>query len=1454
MKKLLYALIAIFVSNLVLAQTDTENYVKSTTYQVETTDGENESGTATELTPDDKQETVTYFDGLGRPIQSVSAQAGGEKQDIITPIAYDEFGRQIKDYLPIARDFSNNSSIDPLRYHTGLTVDSEGGISALNTYYSSKYPDEWIGVTPNPYSHKELEASPLGRVLEQAAPGKDWAIDSGHTIKFVYDTNGFEEVKLFSVNHPGDDTVQTSLVYDGYYLENELYKTITKDENWISGNNHTTEEFKNKQGQVVLKRTYESNEAHDTYYVYDDYGNLTYVLPPEASDEILIAGEQNFRVASQTNYSWVDLVNVDAEFAEAYNKALSDYDNQAILNADVTNEYEGQGGYTVTTFSNSDLVTLNISFSALEALELKKGELLSLKDYGVYKDTELGALKGANYDYYFSIRNNAIYVEGSGKVSAINESYSSTQILSYELDYTWPMLTDVDSDFAKEFDNSLRDYANQNNLSPLSIYIDNDYGAQGGLQILVDDDDNVTLNFNINSNVPLSLNKDLSIALGLKRRLSDRTLGTVSGQDFSYDFYIKDNVLYARGEGLVTAFNGNIFSSSPVIANPTIQEETVEGLCYIYHYDLRNRLIEKKIPGKDWEHIIYNKLDMPILTQDGKQSIDGKWLFTKYDVFGRVAYTGLYSNDEDRSALQDLVDNQSTQFETKTTFATIMYDGTAVFYTADAFPLNKKIEILTINYYDDYNFDIPTELEGFQNTYNQNVVQSTKSLATGSKVRVLDTDLWITSVSYYDDKARPIYMESYNAYLNSIDKVATQLDFVGKVIETTAIHKKDNNAAVIVKDNFTYDHAGRLLTQVQIIGDHEELIVNNHYDELGQLVSKNVGGIVATSEPESSNGLQIINYGYNIRGWLKTINKDNLSDNDLFDFELRYNNPITGTALFNGNISETYWQTANDNNTRSYEYYYDALNRIKKANYIGDYALVSYPVEIEDYSLNSVSYDKNGNILKLSRTGLDEVNGTIGLIDKLIYNYAPMSNQLIGVYDSATKDGFKDNDSEEIDYLYDINGNMTQDLNKGIIDIAYNHLNLPTKLNIEGDDERGGIYYKYDATGVKLEKVVENYNTGKTKTTQYAGNYIYEQDNEQVPNLLKFFSQPEGYVESNNNGGYDYVYQYKDHLGNIRLSYSDADNNGSVDSSEIIEEKNYYPFGLQHKGYNNVINGTEHPYGFNGKEEQNELGLEWLDFGARNYDASLGRWFSIDALAEFYSLVSPYNYSINNPVKYTDPDGMAPQDVIIEGSAENKKAFLEKINKDSTTQFGIRETTGELYVRNPKKVEGTFAENLNKAIKSENVQTLKLVDASESVMIDAFNSGKVDMGDMLSGNANTFKDNVLHFVMERNDIEGGFDKNKDTASRQDFNDAHQAGIDAEVDFIKETFGEDLNIEFKGEGFDNSSLKVGEDGTGSVNYVFDFGDVKLNFNLKVITGEDGEISVTNEVLKNEFVKN
>ena len=137
-------------------------------------------------------------------------------------------------------------------------------------------------------------------------------------------------------------------------------------------------------------------------------------------------------------------------------------------------------------------------------------------------------------------------------------------------------------------------------------------------------------------------------------------------------------------------------------------QEVLDKLCYQYKYDTRNRLIEKKIPGKGWEYIVYDKLDRPVMTQDANLRAANKWLFTKYDVFGRVAYTGIRNIDISRSDLQTLANQDSyTQYESKTSIKTLA--GTPIYYSSSAIPTGVT-KVYTINYYDTYE-DVPSRFD-----------------------------------------------------------------------------------------------------------------------------------------------------------------------------------------------------------------------------------------------------------------------------------------------------------------------------------------------------------------------------------------------------------------------------------------------------------------------------------------------------------------------------------------------------------------------------------------------------------------------------------------------------------------------------------------------------------------------------------------------------------------------
>ena len=116
----------------------------------------------------------------------------------------------------------------------------------------------------------------------------------------------------------------------------------------------------------------------------------------------------------------------------------------------------------------------------------------------------------------------------------------------------------------------------------------------------------------------------------------------------------------------------------------------------------------------------------------------------------------------------------------------------------------------------------------------------------------------------------------------------------------------------------------------------------------------------------------------------------------------------------------------------------------------------------------------------------------------------------------------------------------------------------------------------------------------------------------------------------NNTLSQDIQYHHTDHLGSVRAITNQ--------SGEIVEQNAYYPFGERHT-FGNTYAQTTNRFKYNGKEEQTAGNLGLLDYGARMYDANIGRWFVQDPLSEKYYAHSPYNYCVNNPVMFVDPDG-----------------------------------------------------------------------------------------------------------------------------------------------------------------------------------------------------------------------
>ena len=468
---------------------------------------------------------------------------------------------------------------------------------------------------------------------------------------------------------------------------------------------------------------------------------------------------------------------------------------------------------------------------------------------------------------------------------------------------------------------------------------------------------------------------------------------------------------------------------------------------------------------------------------------------------------------------------------------------------------------------------------------------------------------------------------------------------------------------------YSYDYADRVSKVEHTLGGTKITLADYTYDSFGRLSTKSLHGSAANK----------LTYAYNLRSWLTGITSTRFTQN------LYYNTGV-GTARYNGNISSMTWKSGNESTVRGYKFTYDGLDRMLNATY-GETAGIS--TNANRFSENVTGYDKNGNIKGLQRYG--QLSSTAyGMIDNLTLTLN--GNQLNRVDDAVTASAynggfeFKNGANAADEYSYDANGNLTKDLNKGISGITYNFLNLP---NVVTFSDGSTITYTYGADGTKLRTVHKIGST--TTTTDYCGNVVYENG------VQKLLLTEEGYVTLSDS---KYHYYLKDHQGNNRVVISQ--------SGTVEETNHYYPFGGAFASTSNV-----QPYKYNGKELDSKKGLNWYDYGARHYDAALGRFTTNDRFAEKYYSMSPYQYGANNPVNNIDVNG----DTIVvnpnpNGLIDNVKMFF---GFDTKYQKDVKVDLQQL-----KKDDKGVANIITELEDSENIHyiTMPKKGASNSTLID----------------------------------------------------------------------------------------------------------------------------------------
>lgn len=705
-----------------------------------------------------------------------------------------------------------------------------------------------------------------------------------------------------------------------------------------------------------------------------------------------------------------------------------------------------------------------------------------------------------------------------------------------------------------------------------------------------------------------------------------------------------------------------------------------EGV-FAYRYDNRGRIIEKHVPGGGWTSFVYDKLDREVWSQSSYQAASGRWSYKKYDALSRLTMSGEKSEGRSRNALQTEVDAISTYgYETRNTTDPLYYS------LNNGYPTVTAGDIYTINYYDSYGFSTDSNIS--------NPVASNISLLTGIRSKNQSTNDWNVNSYLYDEKNRIIEdrkafsTQSTATYVSLLDYI--DYTFSGEIsLKETSFQNATNTYGT--QSQYIYDHAGRKTQLNYAIGNNLTIslfpMANYSYDKIGRNIQKKLrpdrayskvkdyinrptdgtistysgmdiskkaitlspnftwdatdtnqnGTYLAEAKPGiDETGLQVMDYAYHIRGSLLGINVSdnavglfneiiphpNTAEGDLFAFRLQYD--------FDGNIDKQSWgigfNQAFDikNDIRRFHYAYDYANRLI---YHGS----SNPTNTGSAS-DLIHYDKNGNITSLTRYGKNGNN--LDLVDDLTYAYD--GNQLLSVSDAVTGNtdigDFRDGNTSGNDYEYWPDGSLKKDLNKGISQIDYDtYLKLPIQVT---RTDNSWVKFFYDGTGAKIKM-----STSDGHETHYYREFLLEKNLTTGQLEMYQVSNDEGRNLPDGSGGWRQEYYYRDHLGNIRLSFRDslaAPVNNIYFPPVITQISSPEPFGLDIKELK-FENSIENFYKFQGKEKINALG--WHDFGARMYDPAIGRWNAVDIMAEKTFHLSPYIFANNNPINMIDRDG-----------------------------------------------------------------------------------------------------------------------------------------------------------------------------------------------------------------------